>query len=66
MALGIAALLVAVSVCAASSPSLKLLQITGHFDDPAAKDCALPSATIGEGTGSRLTCRTHFVVKEVT
>jgi hypothetical protein len=45
---------------------LKLLQITGHFDDPAAKDCVLPSATIGEATATRLTCRTHFAVENVT
>ena len=45
---------------------LKLRQITGHFDDPAAKDCVLPSATIGEGTVTRLTCRTHFVAEKVT
>ena len=45
---------------------LKLLQITGHFDDPAAKHCVLPAAAIGEGMATKLTCRTHFVVEQLT
>jgi hypothetical protein len=41
------------------------LQITGHFDDPAAEACAPIPPTTREEVAAWLTCRTLFVVEQI-